>query len=285
MRVHVLEYFCNTTAATAPVVPPVCLKSEHRRCCPRTAVLSTLTAVLSTRALVLSKKLTPLEGPGAPMEGPGVYADDEIDEEPATPVQAVAAKVPRKQKHKGASPLLVAAAPIPHNSPPPVPVFVARYPSLPPPERQPRPAPIPRYKRKAGVHRGSDVLVTKERCPDTCPYACCLNGGFSEAQITTWRQQLRDADAKGPGFRRAYLLSLMGRQSHSGRPSGQFKSRPRVAGATGSCAWYSTVAGPLDRAHWYNANKCPQYQQGQDWLNGKITKRSSFQPYRKGPRG
>jgi hypothetical protein len=112
-----------------------------------------------------------------------------------------------------------------------------------------------------------------------------LDGGFSAAQITTWRQQLRDADAKGPGVRRAYLLSLMGRQSHSGRPSGQFKSRLRVAGATGSCAWYSTVAGPLDRAHWYNANKCPQYQQGQDWLNGKITKRSSFQPYRKGPRG
>ena len=210
------------------------------------------------------------------MEGPGADADDEIDEEPATPVQAVAAKVPRKQKHSGASPLLVAVAPVPHNSPPPAPVFVARDPSLPPPEQQARAAPKPRYKRKQGVHRGSDVLTTSQHCEDTCPYACCLDGGFSAAQITTWRQQLRDADAKGPGFRRAYLLSLMGRQSHSGRPSNQFKSRPHVAGAAGSCAWCSTVAGPLERAHRYNATKCPQYQHGQDWLDGKITKRHEF---------
>ena len=215
------------------------------------------------------------------MEGPppsGADADGAADEEEsATPVQAVAAKkVPRRHQHSGASPLLVAAVPVPHNSPPPVPVFVARDPSLPPPERQPRAAPKPRYKRKQGVHRGSDVLTTSQHCEDTCPYACCLDGGFSAAQITTWRQQLRDADAKGSGVRRAYLLSLMGRQSHSGSASGQFKSRPHVAGAAGSCAWCSTVAGPLDRAHWYNATKCPQYQQGQDWLAGKITKRHEF---------
>ena len=204
---------------------------------------------------------------------PGADADDAADEEdPATPVQAVAANVPRKQqKHSGSSPLLVAVALVPHNSPPPAPVFVARDPSL----QQARAAPKPRYKRKQGVHRGSDVLTTSQHCEDTCPYACCLNGGFSAAQITTWRQQLRDADAKGPGFRRAYLLSLMGRQSHSGRPSNQFKSRPHVAGATGSCAWCSTVAA-LDRAHRYNATKCPQYQHGQDWLDGKITKRHEF---------
>ena len=160
----------------------------------------------------------------APWSGrrPGADADGAADEEePATPVQAVA-KVPRRQKHSGASPLLVAAVPAPHNSPPPVPVFVARDPSLPPPERQPRAAPGPRYKRKAGVHRGSDVLATSERCAIQCPHACCVNGGFSDALATTWRQQLRDASAKGAAFRRAYLLALIGRQQHSGKPAGQF---------------------------------------------------------------
>ena len=202
------------------------------------------------------------------MEGPPPSGAD------ATPVQAVA-KVPRRRKHSGASPLLVAAVPVPHDSPPPVPVFVARDPSLPPPERQPRAAPDPRYKRKAGVHRGSDVLATSERCAIQCPHACCVNGGFSDALATTWRQQLRDASAKGTAFRRAYLLALMGRQQHSGKLSGQFRSRPHVAGPAGSCAWCSTVRGPLDRSHRYNA-KCPRYQEGQQWLNGKITKRHEY---------
>ena len=153
------------------------------------------------------------------MEGPppsGADADGAADEEEsATPVQAVAAKkVPRRHQHSGASPLLVAAVPVPHNYPPPVPVFVARDPSLPPPERQPRAAPDPRYKRKTGVHRGSDVLATSERCAIQCPHACCVDGGFSDALATTWRQQLRDASAKGTAFRRAYLLALIGRQQH-----------------------------------------------------------------------
>ena len=130
-------------------------------------------------------------------------------------------------------------------------------------------------RRKAGVHRGSDMLATSERCAIQCPHACCVNGGFSDALATTWRQQLRDASAKGTAFRRAYLLALMGRQQHSGKLSGQFRSRPHVAGPAGSCAWCSTVRGPLDRSHRYNA-KCPRYQEGQQWLNGKITKRHEY---------
>ena len=168
----------------------------------------------------------------------------------------------KKQKHSGASPLLVVATPVPHNSPPPAPVFVARDPSLPPPEQQARAAPKPQsVQAQAGCAprlRCAHHVSTLRR---QMPVRVLLERGFSDAVTTTWRQQqLRNADAKGPAFRRAFLLSLVDRQRHSSNRAGQFKSRPHVAGVAGSCAWCSTVAGPLDRVHWYTAKRCLRYQ-------------------------
>ena len=65
------------------------------------------------------------------------------EEEEATPALAVK----RPKKHSGASPLLVAAVPVPQDPAPPAPVFVARDPTLPPPEHHARGEPKPRYKR------------------------------------------------------------------------------------------------------------------------------------------
>jgi hypothetical protein len=129
------------------------------------------------------------------------------EEEEATPALAVK----RPKQHSGASPLLVAAVPVPQDPAPPAPVFVARDPTLPPPEHHARGEPKPRYKRKAGVYRGSDVLKTTQPCADSCPFACCRNGGFADALTASWRQQLRDADANGIASRRAYLGSTDGR--------------------------------------------------------------------------
>ena len=140
--------------------------------------------------MVLFEKLgLPMEGPAEADADPA--SDEGSEEEAATPLQPVAPK--KKQVHTGTSRLRVAAVPVAQNSPPPAPVFVARDPSLPPPERQARAAPKAPYKRKGCVHRGVDVLKETRLCDDSCPHACCLNNGFPDALLTTWRQQLRNA--------------------------------------------------------------------------------------------
>jgi hypothetical protein len=118
------------------------------------------------------------------------------------------------------SPLLVAAVPVPQDPAPPAPVFVARDPILPPPEQHARAEPKPRYKT-------THVLKTTQPCADSCPFVCCRNGGFADALTATWRQQLRDADANGIASRRAYLGSLIRRETHSGKTRAS-SSRARV---------------------------------------------------------
>ena len=86
------------------------------------------------------------------------------------------------------------------NSPPPAPVFVARDPSLPPPEQQARAAPKPRsVQAQAGCAprlRCAHHVSTLRR---KMPVRVLLERGFSDAVTTTWRQQqLRNADAKRP---------------------------------------------------------------------------------------
>ena len=115
-------------------------------------------------------------------------------------------------------------------------------------------------------------------------YASCWDGGFADALTddTTWRQQLRDADANGIASRRAYLGSQIRRETHSGKTQGQFKPRPRVPGAGDSYAWCCSIAGAMNRAHKYTCTpasgckRCPRYQDDQDWLDAKTTKRHEF---------
>ena len=132
-----------------------------------------------------STKACSMEGPArrdADEESEEELEEEELGEqEEATP--ALAVKSPKK--HSGASPLLVAALPVPQDPAPPAPVFVARDPTLPPPEHHASAEPKPRYKRKAGVYRGSDVLKTTQPCADSCPFACCRNGGFADALTAT----------------------------------------------------------------------------------------------------